>query len=428
LAQIQQLSNLNFSQLIHEGDLVCYGQGPAEPLPLTKRLMAQRSEIGPFSCFIGIGWSDTADPKFTDTVSFTSYCGTGTNRKLIMAGQLSILPVHYSAMTQFLAQRVDVLLIQLAPTADKNAYSFSLACEYLFPLMKTARLVIAEVNDQAPPSVGERTVSADEIDIIVLTSRELAEPNPVKLGDVESRIATHIASLVEDGATLQIGLGAIPEAVLSALSAHRDLGVHSGLVGDSIVDLVESGVITNARKPIGGQYIVSGLLAGGLRLNTFVRDNQDLFRLRTTAYTHEARILANMNRFTAINSAIEVDLCGQVNSEVAGGLYVGAVGGLMDFIRGAHASPRGQPIIALPSTAKGNMGPVSRIVPRLSGPATLPHADAPIVVTEFGVADLRGLDFSQRRKRLIDIAHPDFRDGLDASGSLMRLPSYRTGT
>lgn len=420
MADIVTLEEIDFSKFVQQGDLVSWGQGPAEPVTLTNRLLEQRHSIGPFRCFTGFGWANSADPVYTDLVQFSSYCGAGTNRKLAKAGKLTILPVHYSVMAKQLPKQVDVLLIQLAPTADKGILSFGLACEYLLPLIHNARLVIAEINSCVPATMAEHTLFADDIDIAVHTSRELPQPGGAKLGAIENKIAAHIAGLIEDGATLQMGLGSIPGAVLSALSAHNNLGVHSGMVSDSVVDLIKCGALTNAQKPSNAQHVAAGLLAGGDDLNNFVKENPDLIRLHATSYTHDGQVLAGLNRFTAINSAIEVDLCGQVNSELAGGVYVGAVGGLVDFIRGAHQSYGGLPIIALPSLAQSKHGPVSRIVANLSGPATLAHGDAPIIVTEYGVADLRGVSFAERKKRLIDIAHPDFREALSNANSLIQ--------
>lgn len=211
---------------------------------------------------------------------------------------------------------------------------------------------------------------------------------------VATRIAAHVASLVPDGATIQVGLGALPEAVVSGLSGHRDLGVHSGLVGDAVAELMNAGVITNARKAFDRGSTVGGMLVGSQRLFRLA-DRNPAIQLRDTGYTHDADLLAAQHRFVAINSAVEVDLTGQINAEVAGGAYVGAVGGSVDFLRGAARAPGGLPIIAIPS---------ERIVETLSGPVTTARADAGIIVTEHGIADLRGQSLRGRRSRLSAIA------------------------
>ena len=416
MVERRTLENLDFSQLVRRGDLVCWGQGPAEPLPLTQKLMEQRHDIGSFNCFIGISWSDTPNPEFTDAVNFVSYCAAGTNRKLAEAGALEIYPQQYSRMADFLPGLVDVLLVQVVPGKQLGGYNLALACEYLVPLVKSARLVIAELNAQAPIVAAEDTISAEDIDILIETDRALPHAAPMRSGSRENRIAHYIAGLVEDGATLQVGLGAIPETVLPALAGHRNLGVHSGLVSNSVVDLIECGVVNNSRKPNNDRSVATGLLAGSGRLNSFAQHYPDQIRLCSTSFTHKPSVLAGIDRFTAINSAVEVDLFGQVNAEMVGSNYVGAVGGLPDFMRGALNSSGGLPITALRSVARtGDGGLNSKIVARLNGPATLPHADAGIIVTEYGVADLRNQTLAQRARRLIAIAHPDFKEELEQS-------------
>ncbi len=224
----------------------------------------------------------------------------------------------------------------------------------------------------------------------------------------EGDLARHIAAQVEDGSCIQLGVGNLPEAVLAALRSHRDLGLHTGAVSDGVADLADAGVLTNKYKTIDADMGTAGVLMGGERVRRWAHRNPRL-QMRDTAYTHAPEILSGMDRFVAINSGIEVDLTGQINSEVAGGLYMGAVGGAMDFLRGAARSKGGLPILALPSTAKSN----SRIVAELSGPVSTPRADAGLIVTEHGVADLRGLPLSRRVRRMIDIAAPEHREQLD---------------
>lgn len=407
---------LDFPALIRPGSMVCWGQASAEPLTLTRALLARRAEIGRFDAFIGIGWSETADPVFADHVRFFSYCATGSNRRLAAAGCLNVIPSHYSTLPALLATRVDVLLLQLAPPDADGRYSMAAACEYLRPLVDTARLVIAEVNDQAPATPGPHALTAADLDIIVHSSRPLAAmPSPVP-GPAEQAIGEIIAGLVEDGAVLQVGLGSLPESVLQALRGHRHLGIHSGLMTDGMADLIERGVVTNARKPVDTGTSVTGLLAGGKRLIDLAHRNQ-AFSLRETAYTHDLNVLARLDRFTAINAAVEVDLTGQINAEEVAGRYVGAVGGAPDFLRGAHLAARGRPIIALTATAKGPAGPVSRIVAKLGGPVSTARGDAGIIVTEHGHADLRGLSLPERRARMIAIAAPEFREELERSAA-----------
>jgi acetyl-CoA hydrolase len=406
-----ELSALEFAGIIRPGDSVMWGQGSAEPLPLTQALMAQRRSIGNFSVFLGVTFSDTLKPEHADCIRFFGYCGTGGNRVLAKAGKLDILPCHYSELPRLIASgqlKVDVLLLQLAPANARGEYSLSLAHEYLIPALAAARVVIAEVNEQAPWTFGEHALREDDLDYIVRTSRapiQFANPQP---GAAELEIARRIAGLIGDGATLQFGLGALPETILAQLGDRRDLGVHSGAIGDQVAALMQAGVITNARKSVDRGQTVAGVMFGSKRLHDFSHNNAHL-QFRSCAYTHGADVLAQIDHFVALNSAVEIDLTGQINAEVAAGVYVGAVGGAGDFLRAAQRSRGGLPIVALPSTA----GRHSRIVAKLSGPVSTPRSDAGIIVTEFGIADLRGLGLAERVRRMLAIAHPDQREQLE---------------
>ncbi len=410
-----ELDALDFGAIIRPGDHVMWGQANAEPVPLTRALMEQRHAVGKFNAFLGITYSDTLQAEYADCIRFSGYAGTGGNRALAKAGKLDVLPCHYSHLEDLMASgrlQVDVLLLQLAPPNERGEFSLSIAHEYLIPALERARVVVAEVNELAPWTFGERPLLAADLDYIVHTSRpplELAHP---QAGDAERSIAGHVAGLIEDGATLQFGLGALPETILAALADRRDLGVHSGALGDQVAVLMQSGAITNERKSIDRGVTVGGIMFGSKRLHDFAHRNPQI-QFRSSSYTHGPAVLAQHERFTALNSAVEVDLSGQINAEVAAGVYVGAVGGAVDFLRAAHYSKGGLPIVALPSTA----GKHSRIVARLNGPVSTPRSDAGIVVTEYGVADLRGATLAARRRRLLDIAHPDFRAELERAGA-----------
>lgn len=407
---LHNIDELDLARYVRPGDLVVWGQACAEPLSLTERLMAQRADIGRFRCFLGIPASDTVRTEHADHVSFLSYCGTGSNRALHHAGALEVLPCHYSALPGLLTTgplRADVVLVQVPPPDAHGRYSLGLADDYFSAAIATARVVIAEVNDQVPHTAG-RSLPADAFDVVVHTSRPPAEIAPRPADSVTRKIAGCVAALIDDGATLQFGIGALPEAVLTQLSDRSHLGVHSGLLNDTAADLMQAGVITNARKTVDQGRSVAGVLMGTRRLFRFAHENPAI-QLRDTAYTHDPGVLAAQHRLVAINSALEVDLSGQVNAEQVGGRYVGAVGGAVDFLRGAARSPGGLPVVALPATA----GSRSRIVPRLSGPVSIARSDVGLVVTEFGFADLRGQPPAVRRERLLAIAHPDHQRALD---------------
>ena len=406
-----ELNALDFAGIVRPGDGVMWGQASAEPLPLTAALMAQRHAIGRFSVFLGVTFSDTLKEEHADCVSFSAYCGTGGNRVLAKAGKLDILPSHYSELPGLIASgklKADVLLLQLAPANERGEYSLSLAHEYLIPAIKAARVVVAEVNERAPWTCGEYPVREADLDVIVHTSRPPIRYTNPPPGAAELEIARIIAGLVEDGATLQFGLGALPETILAQLADRRDLGVHSGAIGDQVAALMQDGVINNSRKAIDRGQTIAGIMFGGKRLHDFAHNNPQI-QFRSCAYTHGADALAHIDHFVALNSAVEVDLTGQINAEVAAGVYVGAVGGAGDFLRAAQRSKGGLPIVALPSTA----GRHSRIVAKLGGPVSTPRSDAGIIVTEYGMADLRGASLAERTRRMIAIAHPEQREKLE---------------
>lgn len=412
--RISSIDEFEADRWLRPDDTVVWGQACAEPLTLTERLMEQRGTVGGFRCFFGMNVSETVRPEHSDCVSFVSYTASGSNQALVREGKLEILPIHYSDYPRFFASGVlscDVVLLALSPPDANGRYSLGLADEYLSSAIDAARVVIAEVNDRVPWTHSRLLTDAD-LDVILPTSRPPATLQTAAGGDAEARIAAHVSELVEDGSTLQTGLGALPDAILAALGDHRDLGIHTGAIGDRAVDLIEAGVVNNARKTVDRGRSVAAVLMGGERLFRFAKRNPAL-QLRDTAYTHDPELLARQERFVAINAAFEVDLTGQVNAEVAGGRYLGAVGGSMDFLRGAARSPGGLPVIALPSTA----GDRSRVVGRLGGPVSTPRADAGVIVTEQGSADLRGLTLDQRRRRMLEIVHPDHREAVEAEAA-----------
>ncbi|HEX7968316.1 MAG TPA: acetyl-CoA hydrolase/transferase C-terminal domain-containing protein, partial [Stellaceae bacterium] len=395
---------LDLAQFLRAGDTVVVGQACAEPLTLTETLARQRAALGGVRVFLGPGFSGTLRPEHGDHIGFAGYAGSGHNQALARAGLLDVVPAHYCELPALFAQgtlRADAVLLQMSPPDAAGRSFFGMANDYQIDAARRARAVIAEINDQVPQTPGSELPPDLRIDAIVRTSRAPAMLHPAPLGDVETRIAAHVAPLVPDGATIELGIGALPDAILSALRQHRDLGLHSGMIGDGIVALAEAGVLTNAQKPIDTGVTIAGLLFGTRRLFDFAHRNPAL-RLMPPAYTHGAEALRRLPHFMAINSAIEVDLTGQVNGEMAGGAYLGAVGGQVDFMRAARASPGGRSIIALPAAAKG--GTLSRIVARLGdGAVTSLRSDMDAVVTEFGVAELAGRSLAERVRRMIAI-------------------------
>ncbi|MES2261778.1 MAG: acetyl-CoA hydrolase/transferase C-terminal domain-containing protein [Pseudomonadota bacterium] len=401
----------DFTPFIRPGDTVIWGQATAEPLTLTRALVAQRHRLARLRLVLGIDLGRTLLPAHADAFDFISYCGAGGNRQLARAGLLDILPCAYSQLPEQLRHgqyRVDVVLLQVSPADAQGRHSLGLANDWLIPALGGARTVIAEVNPDLPWTFGAATLGAADIDLLVPARHAPLQMAALPATPVDTEIARRVAALVEDGATLQLGLGGVSDQVLAALGGHRHLGLHTGVVGDAIVGLAESGALTNARKTLDRGVGIAGILMGSRRLYDFAHRNRDL-QLRGCNYTHDAEVLRTLDRFTAINSALEVDLTGQINAEVAAGQYVGAVGGAPDFLRAAHLSSGGLPIIALPATA----GERSRIVPRLNGPVSTSRCDAGLIVTEYGVADLRGQSLKTRIRRMIDIAAPQHRAALE---------------
>lgn len=412
--KIVAFEELQFRDYIRPGDRVTWGQCAAEPIVLTALLMKQRHQIGGRWCaFVGTSWrADTLNPDYTDVVEFEAWGAAGHNRSLAQSGLLNILSCHYSEFEYALGprgpNRVDVLLLQVAPRGPGGRFSLSAAHEYLVPLIDTSRVVVAQVNEYAPWTFGGRELDDRDIDVLVYASHPLALSRKSVPSETDVAVARNIAGLIDDGDTLQMGMGTIPDALLGELSDRRDLGVHSGALSDEYVELAERGVITNARKSVDRGVTVAGVLMGGQRLLEHVHLNPALL-MRETGYTHSIQVLAAQDRLVAINGAVEVDLTGQVNAESVGGRYVGAIGGAADFLRGARLSHGGKAVIGLPARA----GSRSRIVARLNGPVSTPRSDVCFVATEYGVADLRGTTVAQRVARMMAIAHPDDRADLE---------------
>jgi 4-hydroxybutyrate CoA-transferase len=277
---------------------------------------------------------------------------------------------------------------------------------------ESAKIVIAQVNENMPRTLGDSFIHISRIHKIVELSKELPELLRKPPSAVELQIGKHIASLVEDGGTLQLGIGGIPDAVLQSLMDKKDLGIHTEMVSDGIVKLIEAGIITNSKKTLHPGKIIATFILGSRQLYSFV-DNNPLFEVHPCDYTNDPFIVAKNEKMVAINSAIEVDITGQICSDSIGTKIYSGFGGQLDFIRGAAYSKGGKPIIALPSTTKNDT--VSRIVSKLKSGAGVvtTRADVHYVVTEFGIAELHGRNIRQRAKALIDIAHPKFREELE---------------
>lgn len=415
---MQPSSTFDFATVLKPGDTVAWPQGTGEPRGLTQRLVADRHRLPRIRLFVGMTAGDTLSPACAECFEMQGLNGVASNRKLTVANVLDLTPVHVSSVPRHLrsgAIHADVALIRVRPTDVPGQYTLGVVADYTTALIRAARCVVAELDERLPLTGQDALVSAEEIDIVVAADADeilLPDPEP---SEVEVAVGRKVAEVIPDRATVQFGIGGLAVAVSRALLGHRDLGVHSGVLTDVFVEMVERNVVTNAYKGIDRGVSVTGCLFGTGRLNGHVSGNPAI-AMRSVEYTHSPAVMARIQALYSINFAIEVDVTGQVNAEMAGGRYLGAVGGQLDFVRGAQASPGGRSIIALPSTTPD--GRTSRIVASLEGrPVTTPRADVDLVVTEYGVADLRGASLSERLKRLAAIAHPDFREALLQGGT-----------
>lgn len=346
-------------------------------------------------------------------------------RDAVARGNGDYVPVFLSEVpTLFRSGRIplDVALIHVSPP-DRHGYcSLGTSVDASRAAVQSAKTVIAQVNPNVPRTHGDGLVHSSRIALAVEVDDQILEVPPPKIGPQEHAIGIHVASLIEDGSTLQLGIGGISAAVLGSLGDHKALGIHSEMFSDGVIDLVARGVITGERKRTHPGKIVASFVMGTRRLYDFVNDNPEV-ALLDVAYTNDTAVIRRNPRFVAINSALEVDLTGQVGADSIGTYLYSGVGGQMDFIRGASLSEGGKPIIALPSvTRRGE----TRIVPHLRQGAGVVTTRAHVhyIVTEYGVADLYGQNLRQRARALIDVAHPDHREDLERAAfeRFRRLP------
>ncbi len=335
-------------------------------------------------------------------------------REAVQAGRADYTPVFLSDIPRLFERGtlpLDVALVQVSPPDRDGNCSLGVSVDVARPAAQHARYVVAEVNRQMPLTFGESTIHVSQVDAAVETDRPLHRTEPRPPSEEQLRIGEFVASLVRDGATVQLGIGGVAEAVLSSLGQHRDLGIHTEMFSDGVVDLVERGVITGARKALHRGLIVSSFVMGSQRLYDFVHENRDV-AMYPSSYTNDPAVIAQHPQMTAVNSAIEVDLTGQVCADSIGPRFWSGIGGQVDFIRGAARARRGVPIIALPSTALA--GRQSRIVSELQPGAGVvtSRGDVHYVVTEYGLAALHGRSVRERAQALVDIAHPAFREVL----------------
>lgn len=359
-----------------------------------------------------LGTADYALEKYRDSFTVKAFFIGGNVRQAVNSGRADYIPVFLSEIPGLLMSQeipLDVCLLQLSPPDAHGFCSYGVSVDCTIAARKNARIVIAEINKQMPRTLGRSFVHVSRLDHIVETDHPIPELVSESGSDIEQAIGANVASLVEDGATLQLGIGAIPNAVLSNLQTKRNLGVHSEMLSDGVVDLIEAGVITNDAKTVLPGKVAVSFVMGTKRLYDFV-DNNPLVEFQTSDYINDPFVISQNYKMTAINSALQVDVTGQIAADTIGSVLYSGFGGQVDFIRGAARSKDGKAIIALPSTAKG--GTVSRISAALNPGAGVvtSRADVHYVVTEYGVAQLCGKTLKERAKALISIAHPNFQD------------------
>ena len=390
--------------------------GCAEPEALVEALMRRAPELQDVEIvhMMTMGAAPYVTPEMAGHFRHNAMFIGGNVRDAVNDGRADYTPINLSEIEQLFesgAMPIDVALIEVSPPDSHGYCSFGVGVDTTLTAAKCARYVVAQVNDHMPRTYGDSFIHVSDIDAVVESSRPLCELKKPEITDMHVAIARKIAGLIPDGAVLQTGIGGIPDAVLPFLMDRKDLGVHSELASEGVIPLIEAGVITGARKNFKPRKIIVGFALGTKNLFEFV-DNNPIFEFHPTAYTNDPALIARNDNMVAINSALQVDLTGQVCSDSIGNQFYSGIGGQVDFLRGASRSKGGKPIIAMSSTAKE--GAISRIAPMLSPGAGVVTSRGLVhyVVTEHGVAYLHGKSIRERAKALIEIAHPRFRDDL----------------
>ena len=399
---------------VKSGDRVVFAHACGEPLELVDALVARAHELEhvEINHMVAMGKGEYCKPELADSFFHKSLFVGASTRAAVKDGRGDYVPVFFHDIPRLFCEGYlppDVVLIHVSPPDDHGFCSFGISVDYTKPAAQVAKTVVAQVNPNMPRTHGDSFIHVAEIDLIVESEQPILELQPPRIGPVEEAIGKHVAGLVEDGSCLQLGIGGIPDAVLLFLHEKNDLGIHSEMFSEGVVDLYNEGVITNRNKTINRDKMAATFLMGTRRLYDFVDDNPAV-NMFPVNIINDPYLIGQNDRVVAINSAIQVDLMGQVVADTMGALQFTGIGGQVDFVRGAARSKGGKAIIALPATAK--KGAVSRIVAALSpGTAvTTMRADVDYIVTEHGVAHLRGRGLRERAEALVEIADPAFRD------------------
>ena len=403
-------------QQIRPGERIFVGSGCAVPSLLVKTLETIGSTLRDTEIMhiLTVGDTPYTNEQFCDNFRCNAFFIGKNTRTAIAEGRADYTPVFLSDLPHLFRNGtipIDVALIQVTPPDEHGFCCLGVSVDVVKSAAESATTVIAEVNPQMPRTRGDSLISIDQIDILTENDTPLPEVPSPPPDEIAEKIAKNISRFIEDGSTIQMGIGTIPAAITKFLKNKNDLGVHSEMISDGVVDLWQEGVITNRKKSIHQGKIITTFCMGTKKLYDFVNDNP-FVEFHPSEYVNNPYIISLNDRMVALNSALEVDLTGQVTAESLGHLFYSGIGGQADFMRGASKSKRGKPIIALPSTAKN--GSISRIVPHLSEAAGVvtSRGDVHYVVTEYGVASLHGRSIRERAIALINIAHPQFREKL----------------
>jgi len=403
---------------VRSGMRVYIQPGCAEPETLVEALLQRAPFVSEVEVvhLLTLGCADYVKPEMTGHFRHNAFFIGGNVREAVNDGRADYTPVYLSEIEDLFesgAMPLDVALIQVSPPDPHGFCSLGVGVDTTLTASKYARTVIAQVNDQMPRTYGDSFLHVRQIHAFVDSSRPLCELPEDRVTNLHVAIASNVAGLIDDGAVLQTGIGGIPNAVLPFLMDRKDLGVHTELVSDGVIPLIEAGVINGARKNFKPRKIILGFVLGTKKLFSYV-DNNPAFEFHPSCYTNDPLLIARNDNMIAINSALQIDLTGQVCSDSLGTYFYSGIGGQVDFLRGASHSKGGKPIIALPSTAKNDT--ISRVVATLTPGSGVVTSRGLIqyVVTEYGVAYLHGKSIRERARALIEIAHPKFRDELYA--------------
>ena len=402
---------------IKNGDRVVLGHATAEPTYILDTMVENYKDFKNVELcqVVTLSKGKYVAPEMEGHFRYNGLFLSGSTRGAVSANRADFTTSFFHEIPELFrsALPVDVELVMVS-APDKHGFcSFGASSDFTKPVSQCAKTIIAQVNTYVPRTFGDNSIHVKDIDYIVEHNAPIVEAPPAPIGVDESKIGAFCASLIEDGDTLQIGIGSIPESVLTYLWDRKDLGLHTEMVSDGVVDLIEAGIINNSKKPIHKGKSVTTLVMGTRKVYDFIDDNPT-FELYPVEYTNDPRTIALHDNMVSINSCIQVDLFGQVVSESIGLKQFSGVGGQVDFIRGSNMSKGGRAIVAMLSTASS--GKISRIVPFIDHGAavTTSRNDVSYVVTEYGIAYLKGKTLAQRAKTLIEIAHPSFRDELRA--------------